>query len=280
MRVAALQLLSTTDRAVNLQRAQTLMTQAVQDGARLLVLPENFVQMGRKESDKLAIAEAKDHGPVQTFLSDFARQHNVWIIGGTIPLCADDEHVYAHVPVYSPRGECVASYDKLHLFDVTVAASGEQYCESRSIAPGHHLQTVTIENACVGLSVCYDLRFPELYRKLAQQGATVFVVPAAFTATTGKAHWLTLLRARAIENQCFVIAPNQGGVHENGRETYGHSVIIDPWGEVLAQAQTGEHVVLADLDFEQQQQLRARFPVLQHARLTIADSIKDAGART
>jgi nitrilase len=243
------------------------------------VLPENFPQMGRHESDKLAIAEQKNNGLIQTRLSNFAQEHQVWIVAGTIPLQHDAQHVYAHVPVYSPSGECVASYNKLHLFDVAVPETGEQYFESRSIAPGDHWQTVQIEQACVGLSVCYDLRFPELYRKLAQQGANVFVVPAAFTATTGKAHWLTLLRARAIENQCFVIAPNQGGQHENGRATYGHSVIIDPWGEVLAQAELGEQVICADLNFAEQQQLRARFPVLDHARLSIADRINAAGAR-
>ena len=280
MKVAAIQMLSTTQCEQNLARAQQLMREAAQQGARLLVLPENFPQMGRHESDKLAIAEDPHQGPIQQMLSDFARTHQVWIIAGTIPLKADARHVYAHLPVYAPSGDSVAAYNKLHLFDVAVPATGEQYFESRSIAPGAHLQTVQIEQACVGLTVCYDVRFPELYRKLAQQGATVFVVPAAFTATTGQAHWLTLLRARAIENQCFVIAPNQGGQHENGRATFGHSVIIDPWGEILAEAELGEQVLVAELDFGQQQQLRARFPVLQHARLSIADELQAARTTT
>ncbi len=280
MKVAAIQLLSTTHCERNLASAERLIASAVAQGARLLVLPENFPQMGHKESDKLAIAEQKNDGPIQHWLATQARRHNVWIIAGTIPLYADPQHVYANVPVYAPDGRCVADYNKVHLFDVSVPQTGEQYFESRSIAPGQTLQTVQIEDACVGLSVCYDLRFPELYRVLAQRGANVVVVPAAFTATTGKAHWLTLLKARAIENQCFVIAPNQGGLHENGRETYGHSVIIDPWGDVMASAELGEAVVIADLDFDKQQQLRARFPVLQHARIAIEDSVLPVGAKT
>lgn len=271
MNVAAIQMISGTDCERNLAAAERLVAQAAQQGAELVLLPENFPLMGQREEDKFTIAEADGSGPIQALLGRLAKTHRIWLAGGTYPArSAHGQRVRARLPVYQPDGQLAGSYDKLHLFDVQLPDGRESYFESRGIEPGNAVVTIDAGLAVLGCSVCYDLRFPELYRQLVARGANVLLVPAAFTATTGAAHWHTLLRARAIENQCFVIAANQGGEHENGRATYGHSVIYDPWGECLAEAGTGEAVVCARLDFARQRELRQRFPVLAHQRIAIA----------
>lgn len=270
--IAAIQMNSTDDVAANLGSARSLLEQAVQQGAGLAVLPENFAFMGARDTDKLVHAEAAGSGPIQSFLAEIAARLKLWIIAGTIPLAVPDKpgKVYAASLVYDAQGRCVARYDKIHLFDVDVqnGASTESYRESASIDYGA-LTPVVVETPCgrVGLSVCYDLRFPELYRALAAQGAQVLCVPSAFTEKTGAAHWEILLRARAVENLCFVIAPNQGGTHPGGRRTWGHSMIINPWGEVLAQRAEGAGIVLTEPDFTRQSQIRSGFPSLTHRRL-------------
>jgi nitrilase len=266
---AAIQLSSVADRDANLATAGRLLRQAREGGAVLAILPENFSLMGAKERDKLAIAEPAGQGPIQDFLAATARELGLWIVAGTVPLAVagDPERVWAACLAYDAQGRLAGRYDKIHLFDVEVPG-GERYHESRSIAHGS-LNPVVVDTPAgkLGLSVCYDLRFPELYRALAAQGAELLCVPAAFTARTGAAHWETLLRARAIENQCFLIAPGQHGTHAGGRATWGHSMIVDPWGEILAQQAEGEGVVLAQVSKERLQQVRASFPALTHRRM-------------
>jgi predicted amidohydrolase len=266
---AAIQLNSSADRDANLAAAQRLLRQAAQAGAALAILPENFALMGAKERDKLAIAEADDSGVIQDWLAATARALNLWIVAGTVPLAVSGEpdKVWAACLVYDAQGRRAARYDKIHLFDVEVPG-GERYHESNSIARGA-INPVVVDTPIgrLGLSVCYDLRFPELYRALAAQGAEVLCVPAAFTARTGQAHWESLLRARAIENQCYLIAPGQHGVHAGGRSTHGHSLIVDPWGEILAQQAAGDGVVVAPVSKERLRQVRASFPALTHRRM-------------
>jgi nitrilase len=268
-RVAAVQMNSGADVAANLRGAQAALEQARAQGAVLAVLPENFAFMGAHERDKLAVAEPDGAGPIQQFLAQAARRLQLWIVAGTVPVkTADPARVAAACLVFDAGGARVARYDKIHLFDVEVA-DGEQYRESASIAPGAVSATVLDAPAGrLGLSVCYDLRFPELFRALVAQGAEVLAVPSAFTERTGEAHWEPLLRARAIENQCYVVAPGQCGTHPGGRRTWGHSLIADPWGRVLAQREAGEGVIVAALPREPLLQLRRSFPVLSHRRLS------------
>lgn len=274
-RVAVLQMTSGDDVAANLASARQLIEAARAQGASLAVLPENFAFMGRHERDKLALAEAPGEGPLQAFLSEAARQSGLWLVGGTLPLRApgDAARVLAASLVVAPDGGLRARYDKIHLFDVDVGGGERAYRESASIAPGRLAEVcVDTELGRGGLSVCYDLRFPELYRRLASAGAQWLTVPSAFTARTGEAHWLPLLQARAIENQCYVLAANQCGLHPSPadapRRTWGHSVIIGPWGEVLAQCTDVPGVAVAELDLAAQHALRQRFPVLAHRRWT------------
>ena len=268
---AAIQLSSVADRDANLATAAQLLRQAATAGAALAVLPENFAFMGAKERDKLAIAEADGQGPIQEFLAATARELKLWIVAGTVPLAVpgDPGKVYAACLVYDAQGRRAARYDKIHLFDVEVPG-GDRYRESATIARGA-LDAVVVQTPVgrLGLSVCYDLRFPELYRALAAQGAEVLCVPAAFTARTGQAHWEPLLRARAIENQCFLLAPGQHGTHAGGRSTHGHSLILDPWGEILAQQADGDGVVAAPLPRERLEQVRSSFPALTHRRMGV-----------
>lgn len=266
MKIAALQTVSGTSMDANLANARTLLAQAAQQGAELAVLPEYFCLMGHREQDKLAAREAFGSGQVQAFLADSARQLGLWIVGGTLPLVAQSEaHVRNTSLAFSPRGECVARYDKIHLFRFDNGR--EQYDESRVIEGGSVPQQFTLPSRDghawrVGLSVCYDLRFPELYRAL---GAELLLVPSAFTYVTGEAHWELLLRARAVENLAYVCAPAQGGRHENGRRTWGHSMVVDPWGSVLAvRAEEGAGVVLADISAERLAQVRKQLPALDH----------------
>jgi nitrilase len=259
-------MVSTTSVDANLRVAEDLIAQAARAGAQLIGLPEYFCLMGARDTDKVAIREADGKGPIQEFLAAQAARHRVWIAGGTLPLVAPQaDRVMNTVLVFDPTGQRVARYDKMHLFRFDNGA--ESYDEARTIAPGAAVSAFDVVTPAggrirVGLSVCYDLRFPELYRALGH--CDLILVPAAFTAVTGRAHWETLLRARAIENLCYVLAPAQGGRHDNGRATFGHSMLIDPWGEVLAQRDDGAGVVVGEVDPARIARLRANLPALEH----------------
>jgi nitrilase len=266
MRIAALQTVSTPDVGRNLEAAARLIAQAAGAGAQLVALPEYFCLMGRRDSDKLDHAEMPGTGPIQSFLSQQARQHGLWLIGGTLPLKADStDHARNACCVFAPDGALAARYDKIHLF--RFATERESYDEARVLEAGSQPVAVQAGALRVGLSVCYDLRFPELFRALCSPPCDVLSVPSAFTYTTGRAHWELLLRARAVENQCYVLAAAQGGTHENGRRTWGHSMIVDPWGEVLAVQPEGEGVVSAEMDMQRMAAVRRQLPALQHRKL-------------
>jgi predicted amidohydrolase len=268
MKVATIQMVSGTDVQRNLDAAGQLLAQAAAQGAELAVLPEYFCLMGFKDTDKLKIQESPGAGLIQDFLSQSARDLGLWIVGGTLPLAtADASKVRNSAMVFDPGGRCVARYDKIHLFRYD--SGQESYDESRVLEPG--TQAVSFDLASrdgrsyrIGLSVCYDLRFPELYRQLA---ADVLLVPSAFTFATGQAHWEVLLRARAIENLAYVVASAQGGMHENTRRTWGHSMVVDPWGQILAQQDEGPAVIMGEVLKETVQAARARLPALSHAVL-------------
>jgi nitrilase len=264
MKVAAIQMVSGVSVQGNLDAARALIEQAAQAGAELAVLPEYFCIMGRKDADKLSVREQFGQGPIQDFLRATARAAGIAIVGGTLPLHAgDDSHVRNTSLAFSREGELLARYDKIHLFKFE--NGNERYDESRVIEAGSQPVTFDLPSRDgrtwrIGMSVCYDLRFPELYRRLASD---VLLVPSAFTYTTGEAHWELLLRARAIENLAYVIAPAQGGRHENGRRTWGHSMVVDPWGAVLAQREEGAGVVLADIDAPTLAKVRRQLPALE-----------------
>lgn len=268
MKVAAIQMVSGISLDANLSEALRLLRQAAQCGAELAVLPEYFCFMGHQDTDKLLLAEQPGLGTVQDFLSDAARDLKLWVVGGTLPMATEDPQHAANASLsYDPKGKKVSRYDKIHLFRYDNGR--EAYDEAAVLKAGDTPTTFEMQDRSgqlwrVGQSVCYDLRFAELYRVLA---ADVLLVPAAFTYTTGQAHWEVLLRARAIENQAFVIASAQGGTHENGRRTWGHSMVIDPWGEVLALQSAGPGVVLADIDIERLHRVRQQLPALQHRQL-------------
>lgn len=269
MWIAALQTVATPSVERNLDTARRLIAEAVQDGAQLVALPENFGFMGHSDTDKLALAEAPGDGPMQQMLADAARRHGVWVIGGTLPLRSGHaDRVFNSSCVYSPAGQLVARYDKMHLF--CYDNGRESYDEGRVLQAGTTPVACDVGGLRLGLSICYDLRFPELYRRLMQPPCDLIAVPAAFTHTTGRAHWEVLLRARAIENQCYVIAPAQGGLHENGRRTFGHSLIVDPWGEVQSLLEVGEGVVMAKLDVARMAEVRAQLPALTHRLPTLS----------
>jgi predicted amidohydrolase len=265
LRVAAVQMVSKPSVEDNLADAAALIAAAVTQGARLVALPEYFCLMGR-ETDKVQRRETDGHGPIQDFLAGEARRHAIWLVGGTVPLHAGvPDRVRNAVLVFGPDGRRIARYDKIHLFAFTRGA--ESYDEARTIDPGAQVATFDLApeaGPClrVGLSVCYDLRFPELYRAMGQPD--LILVPSAFTATTGLAHWEVLLRARAIENLAYVLAPAQGGQHDNGRATFGHSMLVDPWGEVLACRPAGPGVVIGDVDPARIAEVRASLPALGH----------------
>lgn len=266
-RVASIQMASSPKVGANLLEAERLIARAAEAGADLVVLPENFAIMGMTEQEKVAIREADGEGPMQKFLAQQARQNGVWLVGGTLPLEASvPDKVRAACLVYDARGERVARYDKMHLFDVQVGDE-ERYVESETIEPGNRVVVIDSPVGRLGLAVCYDLRFPELFRAMLDQGAEVLAVPSAFTAVTGKAHWELLVRTRAIENLCYVIAAAQGGYHVNGRETFGDSMVVDPWGNVLDRLPRGTGVVSAAIDIEQLRTTRRNFPSLDHRRL-------------
>jgi len=312
MKIAAVQMVSTPDVARNLDTARRLIAQAAAEGAQLVALPEYFCLLGRTDRDKIGVAERAGGGPIQNMLAQAAREHSVWVVGGTLPLRidGDDGHVRNACCVHAPDGALAARYDKMHLFSFD--NGGEHYDESRVLEAGNAVVALDIvpdpadeatagappSSWRLGLSICYDLRFPELYRALScapQAGrpgpsrlpgdeppdaagrpgggpaaaglCDLFTVPSAFTHTTGQAHWELLLRARAVENQAYVIAPAQGGLHENGRRTWGHSMIVDPWGEVIACLPTGEGVIAADIDRARIDEVRRQLPALRHRRL-------------
>ena len=263
-RVAALQMVSTPEVMANLESADRLIAAAAAAGARLVALPENFYLIGRHEADKVRVREPEGEGPIQGFLAAAARRHRVWIVGGTAPIsCADPGRIRSACLVFDDTGRRVARYDKMHLF--RFEAGDERYDESRTLEAGESAVAVQSPFGRLALSVCYDVRFPELYRELGDFDA--MFVPSAFTVPTGAAHWETLLRARAIENQAYVIAPAQGGLHASGRRTYGHSMIVDPWGQVLAVRPEGEGVLLAEIDTERVQEVRASLPAVANRRL-------------
>ncbi|CAI8823775.1 MULTISPECIES: carbon-nitrogen hydrolase family protein [Burkholderia] len=260
-RVAALQMVSTPDVARNLAEAGRLIAEAAGDGAQLVLLPEYFCFMGHRDTDKLALAEPYRDGPIQQFLAQAAQRHGVWLIGGTLPLKAPEpDRVLNTTLVFDPSGQEAARYDKIHLFNFE--KGDESFDEARTIRAGETVVTFDAPFGRVGLSVCYDLRFPELYRRMGD--CALIVVPSAFTYTTGRAHWEMLLRARAVENQCYVLAAAQGGKHENGRRTWGHSMLVDPWGEVVAVRDEGASVVTGALDPQRIADVRQSLPAWRH----------------
>ncbi len=267
-KVAAIQMNSSHVVADNLAMAGELLREAQEQGALIACLPENFSFLGLKDADKLQVAEADGAGVVQQFLSDTARKLKMWILGGTIVIRTENPRRAANASLLiDARGVRVARYDKIHLFDVTIPGRNEQYRESSHVLPGRELVVADTPVGKLGLSVCYDMRFPELYRELVLQGAEWLAMPAAFTVPTGRAHWETLLRARAIENLCYVVAPAQAGLHSSGRETYGDSLIVDYWGQVLSRLARGTGVITAEIDLAAQAESRARFPALDNRRL-------------
>lgn len=264
---AAIQMASSPNISANLLEADKLIAEAARAGAKLVALPENFALMGAHELDKVKAKEADGSGPIQNFLAAVAKKYSVWVVGGTIPIVANDSHkVRAACLVYNDKGERVARYDKMHLFDVSVPGTTEVYRESDSIEPGSEPQVLDSPFGKLGIAVCYDLRFPEFFRKMVRLGMEILIIPSAFTAKTGAAHWELLLRARAVENLCYVIAPNQGGFHINGRATFGHSMIIDPWGLVMDCYKSGGGFVVAEIDTEYLEKVRCAFPALNHRR--------------
>ena len=262
-KAALIQLVSDASVVNNLNRVDYWLEKAKNQSVDLVLLPENVAFMGKHETDKLRVAEDFGVGQIQERLASLAKKHQLWLVAGTIPLKTPHARVRAASLVFDFEGRCVARYDKIHLFDVRVSEE-EAHQESATIEPGNEIVLVDTPVGRLGLSVCYDLRFPELYRRMALQGAELFSIPSAFTRTTGLAHWEVLLRARAIENLCYVLAPNQGGMHENGRQTHGHSLIVDPWGRILGQSQKGEALVIADIDLGRLHELRKQFPCHDH----------------
>jgi deaminated glutathione amidase len=267
-RIAAIQMASSASVGSNLTEAARLISRAVDAGADLVVLPENFAHMGMKEPDKLAVAESLGSGQIQNFLATQADKHRVWIVGGTIPLKAESpQHVRAACLLYNDHGKVVARYDKIHMFDVKIHETGEMYSESDTVEYGKQVVVVDTPFGRLGLAVCYDIRFPELFRRMVNEKVEIIALPSAFTATTGKAHWEILVRARAIENLSYVIAAAQGGYHINGRETHGDSMIVDPWGKILDRLPRGSGFVIANINLDFLRQVRRTFPTLEHRRI-------------
>lgn len=266
--VAAVQMASGPNVGANLLEAERLIAQAAAAKADLVVLPENFALMGERDSDLLSIAEEAGRGPVQNFLAQQAARHKLWLVGGTIPLRSGAKgKIRAGCLLFDSSGQRIARYDKIHLFDVALPGGEERYSESSTIEAGQSMTVADTPFGKAGLAVCYDLRFPELFRCLTAQGMEVLALPSAFTALTGKAHWESLVRARAIENLCYVVAAGQGGFHASGRATYGDSMVVDPWGAVLTRLPRGAGTVTAALDLEQLHRTRRLFPTIEHRRL-------------
>jgi predicted amidohydrolase len=267
-KVAAIQMTSGHVVEDNLAAAAELLREAKDLGADIACLPENFSFIGLKDADKLKVAEADGEGPIQDFLRVTARRLGLWILGGTTVIKGDSAARVANASLLiDADGKRVARYDKIHLFDVAIPGRDEKYLESTHVMPGREAVIADTPVGKLGLSVCYDMRFPELYRDLVARGAEWLAMPAAFTVPTGRAHWETLLRARAIENLCYVVAPAQSGTHTSGRETYGDTLIADYWGQVLSRLAKGSGVITADIDLAKQAETRARFPALDNRRL-------------
>lgn len=266
IKIAAIQMASGPSVAANLSEAERLIEVAANQGAKLVVLPEYFAIMGMKETDKVAVREQEGKGPIQDFLSKIARDHSIWLIGGSVPMVSNfPNKVRNSCLVYDDKGKQVARYDKIHLFGLDLG--NEHYHEENTIESGNAIQVVDTPFGKIGLSICYDLRFPELYRAMGE--VNIIVIPAAFTETTGKAHWETLVRARAIENLSYVIAAAQGGYHLSGRETHGNSMIIDPWGVILDRLPRGSGVVIATMNPQYQASLRKSLPALKHRTIKV-----------
>ena len=271
MKIAAVQMVSAPEWDLNRETAARLVAQAAQAGAQLVVLPEYFCAMGRRDTDKLALAESPGDGPIQRFLADTARRHGVWLVGGTLPIRVDQSRALNRCCVFAPDGSAAAHYDKIHLF--AYDNGSEAYDEGRTLQAGSQPVALQVgpapngDSMRVGLSICYDLRFPELYRALMSPACDLLVVPAAFTYTTGRALWELLLRARAVENQCYVLAAAQGGTHPNGRRTWGHSMVVDPWGDVISVLPQDEGFVIAEVDSDRISAVRTQLPALGHRRL-------------
>ena len=268
MKVAAVQMTSTTDVAANLREAGRLVGEAAERGAQLVVLPENFSFLGATDAERVAAIERSGDGPAQRFLAETAEKLGVWIVGGTIPIRDDGAgRASSRSLLVGPDGRVAAHYDKIHLFDVDIPGrAAERYSESASTLAGTRVVAARTPLARIGMTVCYDIRFPALFHRLSVLGTDIVVVPAAFTVPTGEVHWLPLLKARAIESLVYVIAAGQGGEHAGGRKTYGHSLILGPWGELLAELPSGPGVACADLDMIRLEELRQRFPTVMHRR--------------
>ena len=267
-KIAAIQMASGPNVQSNFDSAIKLIDEAVKKEAKLIVLPENFALMAMTEDERVSHAEKPGEGVMQDFLSNQSKKHGVWLVGGTIPMISDiDGKARAACLLFNDQGEQVARYDKIHMFDVVLQDNSESYNESATTDAGDEAVVVDTPFGRLGLAVCYDLRFPELFRTMNDYGMEICVLPSAFTAITGKAHWEPLVRARAIENLCYMVASAQGGFHINGRETYGDSMIVDPWGNVLDRLPNGTGVIIADIDKEFLQKTRQNFPVLEHRRL-------------
>lgn len=270
-RVAAVQMVSGNELATNLERARVLIARAAAAGAELVVLPETFALFSARMQRELGEAELNGDQQVRGFLSEMASQHGLWLVGGTLPIADPrSQKAFASTLVFDARGNEVARYDKMHMFDVDVGDAQGSYRESDTFTPGDVVTTVDTPVGRLGLAVCYDIRFPELFRSMVDQGAEIIAVPAAFTLLTGEAHWLPLLKARAIETQCYIVGANQGGQHSRSRSTSGGSVIIDPWGTVLAEAGRGEACVVAETDREKLQKIRRNMPVAGHRRFDVS----------
>ncbi len=267
-RVAAIQMASGPNIDANLNEAAKMISDAAKAGARLVVLPENFALMAKNEMENVKAAEEDGKGKIQEFLAENASKHAIWLVGGTVPVkAAQPDKIRSACFVFDDAGNRVARYDKIHLFDVEIVDSNESYTESKTIEPGQEIVVIDSPFGRLGLAICYDLRFPELFRAMLEKGAEIFAVPSAFTAITGRAHWEVIVRARAIENLSYVIAAAQGGYHVSGRETHGDSMIVDPWGTILDRLPRGSGFVIADIDEERLRSIRRNFPATEHRRL-------------
>lgn len=262
--IAAIQMASTNDVKANLDLSSQLIEKAAAQGAKLAVLPENFATLGLTSQKSLQLAEKFQTGPIQQHISGIAKKNKIYIVGGTIPLlAADKKKYYSSSLVWDPHGDIISRYDKIHLFDVMIEGK-EEYRESDYVLPGEKIVIVDTPIGKIGLAICYDLRFPELFRAFMLKGAQIIVLPSAFTVPTGMAHWEILLRARAIENLCYVVAPGEIGLRADGRPTYGNSMIIGPWGEILTRATLPNEAIIAEVDLTKIEQMRQQFPALNH----------------
>ncbi len=268
MKIAAIQMASGSNIEGNLIQSEKYIAAAVDQGAEIVLLPENFAMIGAHQKDVVAFREEPGNGQIQDFLAKQSEQHQIILVGGSVPITTDnDTHFRNSMLVYNETGSCISRYDKIHIFDVNLPETNESFLESEVIQAGNQVVVVDTGKVKLGLAICYDLRFPELFRLLIEKGAEVILLPAAFTAATGKAHWHALLKARAIENLTYIIASAQGGYHVNGKETYGHSLILDSWGNILDEKVSGFGFCIADIDLQKQQKIRHTFPALSHRKI-------------